>query len=398
MSIGRAKDNDIVVENLSVSRNHARIRFHNGKYVLTDLNSANGTFVNGQRQTKVELAHNDLIQIGKHTLVFINQKMTEQQLNPEQPGQPILQVTNGKLAGTQYLITKFETKIGKGVDCDLILTDDWLMPQVLALILRRGDEVYEIHDRGKLVRTKVNGENVDQPRILKYGDRVEFGSTVCIFERATDVPAGSGSGVRGKVDLGNYDSVFGKPGDSGANPPTKGAAPPKPSTGFGRQPTELPEEDIRGPESAEVKSAQAEAIPEQVLPRESSANAQADPCTSYEAPPLPAAGEPTAAAPADSQNLGLSPVMAALAAAGNPAHRTPAVDDGSATGRQAKASSSAEMPAVGSWRTKEFPPLPEGVDPKEVAMWEAMLDNKSPAVRKQALRQLKKLTDRDYDI
>jgi hypothetical protein len=210
--------------------------------------------------------------------------------------------------------------------------------------------------------------------------------------------------VRAKVDLGNYDSVFGKPGDPEAAPLTSSAAAPiqatkKPSTAFGRQPTELPEEDIQSLDPAEVKSARAEVSNEVGGATEPPATFQADPHTADEEPPQPAVGEPTAASPAEAQNLGMSPVMAAMAAAGGPAHRTPAADDGSATGRLASASaSSAEMSAVGAWRTKEFPPLPDGVDPKEVAMWEAMLDNKSAAVRKQAQRQLKKLTDRDYDL
>lgn len=54
LSIGRAKDNDIVIENLSVSRNHARIRRVDNKFILTDLNSANGTYVNNVRVSKTD--------------------------------------------------------------------------------------------------------------------------------------------------------------------------------------------------------------------------------------------------------------------------------------------------------------------------------------------------------
>src|SRR5690606_26210757 len=72
VSIGRARDNDIVVENLSVSRAHSRIRFQDGKYILTDLNSANGSFVNGVKVSKTELADEDIISIGKHKLYFFN--------------------------------------------------------------------------------------------------------------------------------------------------------------------------------------------------------------------------------------------------------------------------------------------------------------------------------------
>ena len=41
LSVGRARDNDIVIENLSVSRNHALVRLFDYNYILTELNSAN---------------------------------------------------------------------------------------------------------------------------------------------------------------------------------------------------------------------------------------------------------------------------------------------------------------------------------------------------------------------
>src|SRR5688572_25640167 len=80
MSIGRSRDNDIVVENLSVSRNHARIRRQAGKYILTDLNSANGTYVNGVRVSKTEIVNDDVIAIGKHKLHFADEQVDEEKL------------------------------------------------------------------------------------------------------------------------------------------------------------------------------------------------------------------------------------------------------------------------------------------------------------------------------
>ncbi|NWG08088.1 MAG: FHA domain-containing protein [Chloroflexi bacterium] len=49
MSIGRDSTNDIVINDAEISRRHARLTFQGGKYVLEDLGSTNGTFVNGQR-------------------------------------------------------------------------------------------------------------------------------------------------------------------------------------------------------------------------------------------------------------------------------------------------------------------------------------------------------------
>ena len=80
ISIGRARDNDIVIENLSVSRNHSRIRLKDDRYILTDLNSANGTYVNGVKVTRTELVNNDVITIGKHKLHFVDKPVSDEQV------------------------------------------------------------------------------------------------------------------------------------------------------------------------------------------------------------------------------------------------------------------------------------------------------------------------------
>ncbi|MDK9708076.1 MAG: FHA domain-containing protein [Desulforhopalus sp.] len=68
--IGRRKDNDIVIDNLAVSGHHARIESVATTFVLKDLDSTNGTFVNDIKITMHNLRHNDVITIGKHELIF----------------------------------------------------------------------------------------------------------------------------------------------------------------------------------------------------------------------------------------------------------------------------------------------------------------------------------------
>ena len=69
-SIGRAEGNDIVLANRSVSARHALIRNISGAYVIYDLKSTNGTFVNGQRINKALLKPGDSIHAGESILVF----------------------------------------------------------------------------------------------------------------------------------------------------------------------------------------------------------------------------------------------------------------------------------------------------------------------------------------
>ena len=71
ISIGRAELNDVRVNNLSVSRKHAVIRREKDRYYLVDLESANGSFVNGTRVARSEIFNNDQIGIGKHILHFL---------------------------------------------------------------------------------------------------------------------------------------------------------------------------------------------------------------------------------------------------------------------------------------------------------------------------------------
>jgi hypothetical protein len=64
LAIGRDPENDIVLDDRRVSRRHAEVRLRLGRYTLYDLQSTNGTFVNGRRIAEVVLSDGDQIQIG----------------------------------------------------------------------------------------------------------------------------------------------------------------------------------------------------------------------------------------------------------------------------------------------------------------------------------------------
>ena len=70
LTIGRRKDNDIVIENLAVSGHHAKIDSVGEGFVLVDLQSKNGSFVNEQLVSSHWLKDGDLVSIGKHLLTF----------------------------------------------------------------------------------------------------------------------------------------------------------------------------------------------------------------------------------------------------------------------------------------------------------------------------------------
>jgi len=71
ITVGRLPENTISVANMGFSRRHFRIeRDPGGQYVLSDLNSLNGTYVNNKRVKSVTLANGDIVSIGKHSVVF----------------------------------------------------------------------------------------------------------------------------------------------------------------------------------------------------------------------------------------------------------------------------------------------------------------------------------------
>jgi hypothetical protein len=70
LSVGRGLDNDLVIDDPRVSRHHAQVTFRHGHYLLRDLRSTNGTFVNGQSVEAVVLASGDVVSIGGFELVF----------------------------------------------------------------------------------------------------------------------------------------------------------------------------------------------------------------------------------------------------------------------------------------------------------------------------------------
>lgn len=71
INIGRKLDNNIVIQDPRVSRNHAQIRLVKKNYVILDLNSTGGTFVNGKRVTKSMLYSGDTVSFSSVIVQFI---------------------------------------------------------------------------------------------------------------------------------------------------------------------------------------------------------------------------------------------------------------------------------------------------------------------------------------
>lgn len=209
ITIGRRNNNDIVIENLAVSGHHAKIDAIGDGFVLTDLQSKNGCFVNEQLVTSHWLKHGDIVNIGKHTLVFAYQDgedrpeefgaqadqtivMDTNQYRdmankaappPSDPPEKKNQVTGvlSYLAGGEgeVTLTKKLTKIGKDGASDIVVSGMGV-GQTAATISIRPNGFYLSHVGG-FFKAKVNSEAVKDSIQLKEFDVIELGSTKLQF-------------------------------------------------------------------------------------------------------------------------------------------------------------------------------------------------------------------------
>jgi pSer/pThr/pTyr-binding forkhead associated (FHA) protein len=208
ITIGRAPDNDIQVDNLSVSDHHARILSSDNRLVIEDLNSLNGISLNGTPIKKEWLRSGDNISIGKHvivvdmehdvalfdkirpkvatpkldeTYVMASQSRPDQGRRPRPDGtsaesssdrarMPSVIVLKGKTTQKEYLLSSKLTLIGKSSMATLRLRG-WFAPQAAAQISQRKDGFY-ITSLSKR-ETLINGRRVTAPTLLSEGDLIE---------------------------------------------------------------------------------------------------------------------------------------------------------------------------------------------------------------------------------
>jgi pSer/pThr/pTyr-binding forkhead associated (FHA) protein len=69
-TIGRGEDADVVIDDRTVSRLHCELRANDEGYVLRNLGSRTGTFLNGMRVSEAVIRPGDEVQLGRHTIVF----------------------------------------------------------------------------------------------------------------------------------------------------------------------------------------------------------------------------------------------------------------------------------------------------------------------------------------
>lgn len=163
VSIGRGSHNDIVIEDLAVSAEHAAIVTVDGGSFLEDLNSTNGTQVNGQPVKQHFLQDGDMVELAGYQVWYINERILVAPTEPEEGigGVAVIKVMNGPNAGKEISLAKALTTLG------------WPDSQV-AVITRRLEGYYLVHIAGRVYPT-VNGNPIEeQPLQMRNGDVIDL--------------------------------------------------------------------------------------------------------------------------------------------------------------------------------------------------------------------------------
>jgi len=238
VTIGRLPTNSVPLDNPAVSSQHARVFVEGGQFVVEDLNSRNGTFVNKNPVSKHILQEGDQIAVGKHTLVFygvgtgeavadtpapavtsgpavqefggtmmLDTKAQKELLAqakaaqakaaaggataeapaaataapapPPPPKEGVLSVVSGATDKSEYTLAAQTTLIGKS-DTSQVRLKGWFKPKVAAAITRKGAGYVVTPLSGK---AKINGQPLQKAHEMKPGDVLEVAGVTFQFTR-----------------------------------------------------------------------------------------------------------------------------------------------------------------------------------------------------------------------
>ena len=195
-TIGRSPNNHIFIPEQHVSRQHAVVSFRDGIFMISDLGSANGTFVNNKQLTDpFPLAHGDVIRLYVPIVNFSaivteeeheQAKITGTLIVPASGGgQPRLHITSGPQEGAEIAILTPKLTIGRATrnaTWDISLQDR-AVSRPHAEISLGEDGLWTVTDLGSANGTVVNGMPIqaETPTALQDGAVITMGETTMLF-------------------------------------------------------------------------------------------------------------------------------------------------------------------------------------------------------------------------
>ncbi len=207
LTIGRGSDADVIVDNTAISRKHASLELKKNQYVISDLDSLNGTFVNGKKiNGATRISVDDIIKLGKFklalseddeklevssygahpdtedkTIIVSAQQFLEKPKNPGsiKNGNRLVLMEGHSEPEKLSLTGKSSIKIGKNASCDMILQGFFVADAQFYIVSQ--DSKYKLIPQRSWSKTFVNGFKVTHERILSNGDIIRVRSTKIRF-------------------------------------------------------------------------------------------------------------------------------------------------------------------------------------------------------------------------
>ena len=169
ITIGRSEENDVIIEDHQVSRYHARIECVGGVCKLEDLQSSNGSFLNGERVRRATLRSSDRLRIGDVVMTY----------RAPQARAPDVWL---EIQGERYAVPPEGLTIGRSGENEIQLADPLASRHHARVEPRQG--AYLLLDLGSANGTFVNGQCV-QRHPLQDGDAIRIGSSRITFRGRT---------------------------------------------------------------------------------------------------------------------------------------------------------------------------------------------------------------------
>ena len=194
LTIGRWAPADVLIDLASVSRNHARISRSASEYVIEDLGSRNGTYVNSERiEGQKPLSNGDKVHLGGDVQMLVVSASAAQDatqainlrespgrtsimesLPPEPAIPPVLVVTASGQPPVVYSLTAVKLRIGRLPDNDIVI-DNPFVSRYHADLEKRGPDYFLIPSPNISNTLQVDGQPVMQPLLLHHGAKIRIG-------------------------------------------------------------------------------------------------------------------------------------------------------------------------------------------------------------------------------
>jgi pSer/pThr/pTyr-binding forkhead associated (FHA) protein len=267
MGLGRHPENDIVLDDKTLSRFHARVERRGDRFVVVDLGAQNGVHLNGQRiQGESGLEPGDRISLGRYVAVFepVRDKPKADDLDldvelddlleadrtknvrPEkdkekekgtdvvQPSgarEPVLVLLFNGMEVSRHVIGSTGSIVGRSKNADVVISLLGLSRKH-ARISKADDGAVVVEDLGSQNGTWVNNQRIPGPKKLRHGDLLNFYDYAVLFLEDGSVDVGfPGAGFRPPEASSGVDDLASQETGRGPQSPAARRAPATPTRG-----------------------------------------------------------------------------------------------------------------------------------------------------------------------